>query len=141
MCCSYPPNSLIQWERGSTQQHCTMFNYRQRLAYIKELQGGWAPPSEHSQLPQTKPGGSIPLNMAQYVRIKCLEMWDLCPSLFLTCSPLFLHSWFPQTNAIVPHNMNLSNLLFLWLKINHITNCNDCAFILVLGVDTNSEKA
>ncbi len=49
------------WLRPATQC-CTMFNYRQRLAYIKELQGGWAP-SEHSQLPQSKPGGSIPLTL------------------------------------------------------------------------------
>jgi hypothetical protein len=32
--------------------------------------------------PQTKSGGSIPGHMAQFARITCLEMCDLCPILF-----------------------------------------------------------
>ncbi len=32
----------------------------------------------------------------------------------------------------------LCNFIILQVKINHIMSCNDCSFILVLGVDTNN---
>ncbi len=129
--------SLEQRDRGGkgllrpAKEYCTMFKNWSHFVYIRSL--GWAP-WELSQFPPTKSRGSISRHIAQFAGITLWRCRALCcPSRNLI--HFFLYTFIAQIITIVLHNINLCNRILLQvIKINHITSCNDCEFILVLGV-------
>ncbi len=65
-------------ECGSTQQHSTRSCFKKGRTWA--IFGGWGGPlGSTAKPPQTKAGGITPRHMAQFARIRCLEMWNSCP--------------------------------------------------------------
>jgi hypothetical protein len=90
--------------------------------------------------PQTKSGGSVFGQMAQFARIM-YSIWSSGASVYTCSKGLAKVGGFHYINYILHcsiHNHWTAQILLLFrLKINNIMSCNSCAFILVLGVGTN----
>jgi hypothetical protein len=96
--------------------------------------------------PLGAPGRSIFRHMAQFTAITCTAIhayifkWTAQKVSFLFFC--FHHSFSSHKLLHILHlhlpGLAMKNVILFRLKINHISFYNDCAFILVLGVDTNS---
>jgi hypothetical protein len=142
MCCSRLRNRGMQRKRGSTQQLITKQCLKTglpHLGYTKRLgldPWGHSPSSANqTQREHTQTHGSVCWNhVSGDVSTPVLKVY---PSMWLSLYPLLIHNFYiAQFIIIVPFKCLL--ILFVFrLKINHILSCNDCVFILVLGMDLN----
>jgi hypothetical protein len=86
----------------------------------------WMSPSGAQPCRQTKLGSSIPRHMAQLLESRVQRQGTHVHTCSKRVAPLY-------------HIICTCRLLLVFkLKINHTMSCNDCALILVLGVNMNS---
>ncbi len=86
--CAVPPSVVVTEEHGrniSLLGNTELHRVESDCTWAA-LGGLVGPLGTTAKSPETKSGGNIPWHMAQFARIMCLEMWDLCPCLLCVYS-------------------------------------------------------